>query len=50
MDWKVLNLPSLKFGENLIGPSFMLQETYFSKVMITVKLLLTNRIRLNYLD
>lgn len=50
MDWKVLKLLSPKFGENLIGPSFMLQETHFSKVTINVKLFLMNRIRLNYLD
>lgn len=47
---KGIKLPSPKFGENLIGPSFVLQETHFSKVMINVRLLLTNRIRLNCLD
>lgn len=41
MDWKVLKLPFPKFGDTVIGPSFMLEETHFSMVMISVTLLLT---------
>lgn len=44
MDWKALKLPSPKFGENLIGPSFILQETDFSKVTINLAF------KRNYLD
>lgn len=41
MDWKVLKLPFPKFGENVIVPSFMLEEAHFFTVMISVTLLLT---------
>lgn len=41
MDWKVLKPPFPKFGENVIGPSFMLEEIHFPTVMISVTLLLT---------
>lgn len=41
MDWKVLKLPFPKFWENVIVPSFMLEEAHFPTVMISVTLLLT---------
>lgn len=50
MDWKVLKLPFPKFGKNVIGPSFMLEETHFSTVMISVTLLLTESDRIILID
>lgn len=41
MEWKVLKLTFPAFGENVIGHSFMLEETHFSTVMVSVTLLLT---------
>lgn len=39
MDWKVLKLPIPKFGEIVIGPSFMLEAALFSTKMVSVTLL-----------